>query len=102
MRMLLRRQAARELTLTRANTDSHMLTGTLWTEAKYMLQVFETNQRAGGVLITDGKVLQILPSLAEFEYDPAYDGKVCVSIWRFDGFEEGTYVDENGNPWELA
>ena len=54
------------------------------------------------MLITKDKKLQILPSLAEFEYDPAYDGKVCVSIWRFDNFEDGVYVDENGDPWELA
>ena len=77
-------------------------TRTTWKDAKYMLlRVFDTNQIADGVLITDGKVLQILPSLAEFEYDPAYDGKVCAAIWRFDGFEEGVYVDENGDPWEL-
>ena len=78
-------------------------TRTRWKEAKYiLLQVFDTNQQADGVLITKDKKLQILPSLAEFEYDPAYDGKVCVAIWRYDNFENGVYVDENGEPWELA
>ena len=78
-------------------------TRTRWKEAKYMLmQVFDTNQPADGVLITNGEVLQFLPSLSEFEYNPFYDGKVCVSIWRFDDFEEGMYVDENGDPWKLA
>ena len=52
--------------------------------------------------IPEDKEIRILPSLAEFEYDPAYDGKVCVSIWRFDDYKEGVYVDENGDPWELA
>ena len=82
--------------------DLNEETRTTWKDAKYMLlQVFDTNRSADGVLITDGKVLQLLPSLAEFEYDPAFDGKVCAAIWRFDDFEEGVYVDENGNPWEL-
>ena len=71
-------------------------------EASYiMLQVFDTDQRLSGVLITDDEVLQLLPSLEAFEYDPAYDGKVGVGMWRFEGFEEGRYVDENGNPWVL-
>ena len=78
-------------------------TRTRWEEAKYMLlQIFDTNRQADGVLITKDKEIRILPSLAEFEYDPAYDGKVCVSIWRFDDYKEGVYVDENGDPWELA
>ena len=69
-------------------------------EASYiLLQVFDTDQRLSGALITDDKVLQLLPSLEEFEYDPAYDGKVGVGIWRFEGFKEDRYVDENGNPW---
>ena len=69
-------------------------------EASYiLLQVFDTDQRLSGALITDDKVLQLLPSLEEFEYDPAYDGKAGVGIWRFEGFKEGHYVDENGNPW---
>ena len=71
-------------------------------EASYiMLQVFDTDQRLSGVLITDDEVLQLLPSLEAFEYDPAYDGKVGVGMWRFEGFEEGRYVDENGDPWVL-
>ena len=71
-------------------------------EASYiMLQVFDTDQRISGVLITDDEVLQLLPSLEAFEYDPAYDGKVGVGMWRFEGFEEGRYVDENGDPWIL-
>ena len=71
-------------------------------EASYiMLQVFDTDQRLSGALITDDEVLQLLPSLEEFEYDPAYDGKVGVGMWRFEGFEEGRYVDENGDPWVL-
>ena len=78
-------------------------TRTRWEEAKYMLlQVFDTNRQVDSVLITKDKEIRILPSLAEFEYDPAYDGKVCVSIWRFDDYKEGVYVDENGDPWELA
>ena len=71
-------------------------------EASYiMLQVFDTDQRLSGALITDDEVLQLLPSLEAFEYDPAYDGKVGVGMWRFEGFEEGRYVDENGDPWVL-
>ena len=71
-------------------------------EASYiLLQVFDTDQRLSGALITGDKVLQLLPSLEAFEYDPAYDGKVGVGIWRFEGFEEGRYVDENGDPWLL-
>ena len=71
-------------------------------EASYiMLQVFDTDQRLSGALITDDKELQLLPSLEEYEYDPAYDGKVGVGIWRFEGFKEGRYVDENGDPWLL-
>ena len=72
-------------------------------EASYiMLQVFDTDQRISGALITDDKELQLLPSLEAFEYDPAYDGKVGVGMWRFEGFEEGRYVDENGDPWVVA
>lgn len=72
-------------------------------EASYiMLQVFDTDQRLSGALITDDEVLQLLPSLEAFEYDPAYDGKVGVGMWRFEGFEEGRYVDENGDPWVVA
>ena len=67
-----------------------------------MLQVFDTDQRLSGALITDDEVLQLLPSLEAFEYDPAYDGKVGVGMWRFEGFEEGRYVDENGDPWVVA
>lgn len=72
-------------------------------EASYiLLQVFDTDQRMAGMMITDDKVLQLLPSLGEFEHDPAYDGKVCVGITRFEGFKEGQYVDENGDPWIVA
>lgn len=77
-------------------------TRTVWKQAKYMLlQVFDTDQRADGVLIKNDEELRILPSLADYEYDPDFDGKICVAIWRFDDFEEGKYVDENGDPWEL-
>ena len=69
-------------------------------DASYiLLQVFDADRRLSGALITDDKVLQLLPSLEEFEYDPAYDGKAGVGIWRFEGFKEGRFVDENGDPW---
>ena len=77
-------------------------TRTLWKQAKYMLlQVFDTDRRADGVLIRNDSELRILPTLSEYEYDPYLDGKICVAIWRFDEFEEGKYVDENGDPWEV-
>lgn len=72
--------------------------------AKYILvQVFDSNQRTGGILIRDDEMVKILPSLEEFEYDPAFDNKVTVAIApRFDYKDPATLVDENGDPWQTV
>ena len=74
-----------------------------WKDVSYMiLQVFEDNRRVDGILKKDNKILRLLPSLAEYEYDPAFDGKMTVAIYRCDTFSQYKYVDENGNPWKFV
>ena len=72
--------------------------------AKYILvHVFESNQRAGGILIKDDEMVQILPSLEEYEHDPAFDNKITVVIApRFDYRDPAAFVDENGDPWQTV
>ena len=48
----------------------------------------------------DNKELRFLPSLEEYEPDPAFEGKVTVAIMRCDMLEKYDYVNENGNSWK--
>ncbi len=62
-----------------------------------LFEVFDTNARAGGVLNENEKTLAFLPSLDEFEYDPAFDGKVTAAVyplavntsWTIESYYEG-------------
>ncbi|MBR4404292.1 MAG: hypothetical protein IKT10_04180 [Clostridiales bacterium] len=70
-------------------------------QAKYIvLQVYDTNRPAGGYMITDNKEFRFLPSLADYEKDPAFEGKVTVAITRCDMLEKLDLVNENGSPWK--
>ena len=70
-------------------------------EAKYLvLQVYDTNRLVGGYLKTGDREFRFLPSLAEAERDPAFEGKVTVAITRCDLLEKYDYVNENGIPWK--
>ena len=62
-----------------------------------LFEVFDTNARAGGVLNENEKTLAFLQSLEEFEYDPAFDGKVTAAVyplavntsWTIESYYEG-------------
>ena len=70
-------------------------------EAKYIiLQVYDTNLLVDGYLNTDNKEFRFLPSLADYEYNPDFDGKVTVAICRCDQLEKFDFVNENGSPWK--
>ena len=70
-------------------------------QAKYIiLQVYDTNLMVDGYLCTDNKVLRFLPSLADYEHNPDFDGKVTVAIMRCDQLEKLDLVNENGTPWK--
>lgn len=70
-------------------------------EAKYLvLQVYDTNQLVDGYLKTGTREFRFLPSLAEAEWDPAFEGKVTVAITRCDQLENYDFVNENGTPWK--
>ena len=70
-------------------------------QAKYfILQVYDTNLMVDGYLRIDEKVLKFLPSLADYEYNPAFEGKVTVAIMRFDKLDKYELVNENGTPWK--
>ena len=70
-------------------------------QAKYIvLQVYDTNVMVDGYLETDGQEWRFLPSLADYEHNPDFDGKVTVAISRCDKFEKNDYVNENGTPWK--
>ena len=70
-------------------------------QAKYIIvQVYDTNRRISGYMTYDNKELKFLPSLEEYEHDPAFDGKVTVAIMRCDQLEKTDYVNEDGTPWK--
>ena len=70
-------------------------------QAKYIIvQVYDTNRRVGGYMTYDNKELRFLPSLEEYEPDPAFEGKVTVAIMRCDMLKNYDYVNENGNSWK--
>ena len=70
-------------------------------EAKYIiLQVYDTNIMVDGTLKTDDKVYRFLPSLADYECNPEFEGKVTVAISRCDLLEKNNFVNENGFPWK--
>lgn len=70
-------------------------------EAKcIILQVYDTDRRIDGYISYDNNKLRFLPSLADYEKDPAFEGKVTVAIMRFDPLEKSDYVNENGSPWK--
>lgn len=70
-------------------------------EAKYLvLQVYDTNRLVDGYLKTGDREFRLLPSLADAERDPAFEGKVTVAITRCDQLEKYDFVNENGTPWK--
>ena len=70
-------------------------------QAKYIaLQVFDTNQRIDAYMTRDNKEFRFLPSLADYEKNPDFEGKVTVAIMRCDLLEKTDYVNEKGRPWK--
>ena len=70
-------------------------------QAKYLvLQVYDTNCLVDGCLKTGDREFRFLPSLAEAENNPDFEGKVTVAITRCDQLEKNNFVNENGTPWK--
>jgi hypothetical protein len=70
-------------------------------QAKYIaLQVFDTNLMIDGYMTRGNEEFRFLPSLADYEKNPDFEGKVTVAIMRCDTLEKYDYVNEKGNPWK--
>jgi len=65
-----------------------------------VLQVFDTNCPVDGYLRTGKDTFIFLPTLAAYEYNPEFEGKVTVAICRNDLFAKQSFVDENGDLWQ--